>query len=224
MNPLQDPGWRSALAREFEAGYMASLSGFLHREKAEGNTVCPPAQRIFAAFDATPLEKVRAVIVGQDPYHGPGQAMGLAFSVPPGVAVPPSLRNVFTELVDDVGCGRPASGDLTPWAGRGVLLLNSVLTVRRGVAASHAGMGWEQFTDRVVEILNERLEGIVFMLWGRHAKEKGITVDRSRHHVLSSVHPSPLSARHGFFGCRHFSSCNQLLADGGNTPIDWALP
>lgn len=224
MNPLKEPGWREALDPEFEDDYMASLSEFLHREKAGGAEVYPPGPKIFAALDSTPLSSVRAVIVGQDPYHGPGQAMGLSFSIPAGAALPPSLRNIFAELVDDIGCARPANGDLTPWARRGVLLLNSVLTVRRGEPASHAGRGWENFTDRVIEILNEEREGVVFMLWGRHAKEKGITVDRDRHHVLSSVHPSPLSARHGFFGCRHFSRCNELLAADGAAPIDWSLP
>lgn len=223
MNPLKDPGWNEALAAEFEADYMAELSAFLNAEKAAGTEVYPSGSRIFAALDTTPLAGVRVVIVGQDPYHGPGQAMGLSFSVRPGIGLPPSLRNIFKELVDDVGCPHPPNGDLTPWAQRGVLLLNSVLTVRRGEAASHAGRGWERFTDRVIEVINERRERVVFILWGRHAKEKGITIDRDRHHVISSVHPSPLSARHGFFGSRPFSRTNELLVADGGEPIDWNL-
>lgn len=223
--PFTDPDWQAALGPELKADYMQELSSFLRNEREQGRRFYPRSDRIFAAFNATPLAEVRVVIVGQDPYHGEGQAMGLSFSVPPTMPLPPSLRNIFKELAEDIGCGWPASGDLRPWAERGVLLLNSVLTVRAGAAAGHAGQGWERFTDRVIEVLNERgEEGIVFLLWGNYAKEKGTIIDRDRHHVLSAAHPSPLSARNGFFGCRHFSKANELLEAAGREPIDWALP
>jgi uracil-DNA glycosylase len=167
---------------------------------------------------------VRVVILGQDPYHGPGQAMGLCFSVPAGVPLPPSLRNIYDELQKDVGVPRPTSGDLTPWAERGVLLLNAVLTVSPGQAASHAGKGWERFTDRAIAELSERREGVVFLLWGRYAQQKGAIVDRARHDVLTAAHPSPLSAASGFLGCCHFSQANALLETSGRDPVDWTLP
>ena len=179
--------------------------------------------RVFNALALTPVESVRVVILGQDPYHGPGQAMGLSFSVPAGVTQPPSLRNIFTELESDLGLPATTTGDLTPWAERGVLLLNSVLTVAPRSPASHAGKGWESFTDRVIAELSERRDGIVFLLWGRYAQQKGAIVDTARHHVLTAAHPSPYSANNGFFGCRHFSRANALLERAGIPPVDWKL-
>ena len=203
---------------------MAGLRDFLLREKAAGRVVYPPGPRIFAALDATPFDRVKVVILGQDPYHGPGQAHGLCFSVPPGTAPPPSLLNIFAELQRDLGIPRPDHGCLQSWAERGVLLLNAVLTVGQGAPASHQGKGWEAFTDAVVARLNEEREGLVFMLWGSHAQAKGRMVDRSRHCVLQAPHPSPLSAHRGFIGCGHFSSANRYLQARGEDPIDWRLP
>jgi uracil-DNA glycosylase len=216
--------WLDVLGDELEQPYMAELRSFLVREVAAGRRFYPPADRVFNAFALTPFDAVRVVVLGQDPYHGPGQAMGLCFSVPPGVPPPPSLQNIHTELERDLGLARPSSGDLTPWAERGVLLLNAVLTVSPGRAASHAGNGWERFTDRAIRELSERRDGIVFLLWGRYAQQKGAVVDAARHHVLTSAHPSPLSASNGFFGCCHFSRANELLAADGREPVDWALP
>jgi uracil-DNA glycosylase len=178
---------------------------------------------VFNALSLTPFDAVRVVILGQDPYHGRGQAMGLCFSVPDGVRQPPSLQNIFRELHDDVGVPIPSSGDLTPWARQGVLLLNAVLTVSPGSAASHAGKGWERFTDRAISELSAQRDGLVLLLWGRHAQQKGAIVDAARHHVLTAAHPSPYSAS-GFFGCRHFSRANAFLEQEGVTPIDWRLP
>ncbi len=202
---------------------MQDLRRFLVGEVRSGRGFYPPADRVFAALQLTALPDVRVVILGQDPYHGAGQAMGLCFSVPAGVPQPPSLRNVFQELRDDLGLEPPAHGDLTAWARRGVLLLNTVLTVSPGKPASHAGHGWEGFTDRVISELCARREGIVFLLWGRHAQQKGTVVDRARHHVLTASHPSPYSAASGFFGCRHFSRANALLRSDGREPVDWSL-
>ncbi len=216
--------WLAVLGDELEQPYMAELRSFLVSEVAAGRRFYPPADRVFNAFALTPFDDVRVVVIGQDPYHGPGQAMGLCFSVPPGVSPPPSLQNIHTELERDLGLARPSSGDLTPWAERGVLLLNAVLTVSPGRAASHAGKGWEHFTDRAIRELSEQRDGIVFLLWGRYAQQKGAVVDATRHHVLTSAHPSPLSASSGFFGCRHFSRANELLAADGREPVDWALP
>jgi uracil-DNA glycosylase len=219
-----EASWRAALSDELAAPSMQQLHGLLDDERRAGHEVYPSGEWIFAAFDHTPLERVRVVIVGQDPYHGPGQATGLAFGVPPGVAVPPSLRNVFTELADDLGIERPAHGDLTAWADRGVLLLNTSLTVRAGAAGSHSGRGWEQLTDAALRVLAERRDGIAFLLWGRHAQVKQSMVDPARHLVLTAAHPSPLSASRGFFGCRHFSRVNEYLGSRGQHPIDWTLP
>jgi uracil-DNA glycosylase len=216
--------WRAVLGDELEQPYMQELRAFLVAEVAAGRRFYPPADRVFNALWATPFDEVRVVLLGQDPYHGPGQAMGLCFSVPAGVPLPPSLRNIYEELVRDVGVPRPSSGDLTPWAERGVLLLNAVLTVAPGKPASHAGKGWERFTDRAIAELSERREGIVFLLWGRYAQQKGAVVDRARHHVLTTTHPSPLSASNGFLGCCHFSKVNALLESGGREPVDWRLP
>ena len=216
--------WLAVLGDELEQPYMQELRAFLVQEVTAGRRFYPPADRVFNALALTPFDDVRVVILGQDPYHGPGQAMGLCFSVPAGVAPPPSLQNIHTELERDLGLPRPSSGDLTPWAERGVLLLNAVLTVSPGNAASHAGKGWERFTDRAIGELSARRDGLVFLLWGRYAQQKGRIVDTTRHHVLTSAHPSPLSASNGFFGCRHFSRANTLLEAAGQEPVDWALP
>ena len=224
--------WKSALGAEFESGYMRKLRSFLLAEKQARRTVFPKGGEIFAALDATPLDAVKVVIIGQDPYHGPRQAHGLCFSVREGVPLPPSLVNIFKEINtdmadDDVPCGRrdgavPAGkGCLTPWARQGVLLLNAVLTVAAGRAGSHQGRGWETFTDRVVEVVNREREHVVFLLWGSYAQKKGAAVDLSRHLVLAAPHPSPLSAARGFFGCRHFSKANEYLVRHGIMPIDW---
>jgi uracil-DNA glycosylase len=216
--------WLELLRDELEEPYMQELRSFLVAELSAGRRFYPPAERVFNAFALTPFEDVRVVLLGQDPYHGPGQAMGLCFSVPAGVPLPPSLRNIYDELVRDVDVPRPSTGDLTPWAERGVLLLNAVLTVAPGQPASHAGKGWERFTDRAIAELSERHEGIVFLLWGRYAQQKGAVVDHARHHLLTTTHPSPLSASNGFLGCCHFSRANALLEADGRGPIDWALP
>ena len=216
--------WLAVLGDELEQPYMHELRAFLVSEVAAGRRFYPPAERVFNALSLTPFEDVRVVIIGQDPYHGAGQAMGLCFSVPDGVPLPPSLRNIYDELARDVGIPRPTTGDLTPWAERGVLLLNAVLTVSPGKPASHAGKGWELFTDRAIRELSERREGIVFLLWGRYAQNKGAIVDTTRHHILQAAHPSPYSAANGYFGCCHFSKTNALLETGGREPVDWRLP
>ena len=216
--------WLEVLGDELEQPSMQALRTFLVEEVAAGRGFYPRAEQVFNALALTPFDAVRVVVLGQDPYHGRGQAMGLCFSVPPGVPAPPSLQNIHKELASDLGLAPPSSGDLTPWAERGVLLLNAVLTVAPGKPASHAGKGWEQFTDRAVHELSDRREGIVFLLWGRYAQQKGAVVDPARHHVLTAAHPSPYSAANGFFGCCHFSRANALLAASGAEPLDWALP
>ena len=223
-DPRIEPGWKAALSREFGAAYFVQLKAFLVEERAAGREFYPAGRDIFRAFELTPFAAVRVVIVGQDPYHGPGQAHGLSFSVPRGVRQPPSLANIFRELGDDVGVPRPGHGNLEHWAGQGVLLLNATLTVGAREAGSHQGKGWERFTDAAIAALNEQREGIVFVLWGRYAKEKGAIVDGGRHHVLTAAHPSPFAAHKGFFGCRHFSQVNALLAARGEAAIDWQLP
>ena len=219
-----EPGWLAALSEQFQQPYMQSLRTFLKGEKNAGKIIYPRGKEWFAAFNHTPLDRVKVVILGQDPYHGPGQAHGLCFSVRPGVALPPSLVNIYRELQDDLGLPPARHGCLTHWADQGVLLLNSVLTVERGRAASHQGKGWEQFTDRAVEVLNRDCENVVFMLWGSHAQRKGAMIDTERHLVLKAPHPSPLSAHRGFFGCRHFSQANDYLVAQGRNPVDWRLP
>jgi uracil-DNA glycosylase len=219
-----EPGWKAQLATEFESASMLALREFLLAEKRAGKVIYPPGPRIFAAFDATPFDAVKVVILGQDPYHGPGQAHGLCFSVPPGVPPPPSLENIFAELARDLGVPRPDHGCLLPWARQGVLLLNAVLTVERGNAGSHQGKGWEAFTDAAIARLDREREYLVFMLWGSYAQAKGRLVDARRHLVLRAPHPSPLSAHRGFIGCGHFSAANQYLQRHGATPIDWRLP
>ena len=216
-----EQSWKDALAGEFEKPYFASLVRFLHHEKAAGKKIFPPGSQIFKAFELTPLDKLKVVILGQDPYHGPGQAHGLSFSVPAGIPAPPSLKNIFKEIESDLGTKVPTSGNLDRWAEQGVLLLNSTLTVRAHAAASHAGHGWEQFTDAVVATLSEFKSGVVYMLWGNYAQKKGAVVDRSRNLVLKAAHPSPLSAYNGFFGCRHFSQANNYLLSVGKSPIKW---
>lgn len=219
-----EPEWKARLLQEFTQPYMLELRAFLLAEQQRGRRIYPPGGEIFNAFNSTPFSAVRVVILGQDPYHGPGQAHGLCFSVRAGVPAPPSLQNIFKELATDVGMPRPAHGNLQHWAVQGVLLLNSVLTVEQGRAAAHQGRGWERFTDRAIERLNAEREGIVFMLWGSYAQKKGQVIDPRRHLVLKAPHPSPLSASRGFFGCRHFSRANAYLQQRGDTPIDWALP
>lgn len=214
------PGWYDALRQEFEAPYFADLKAFLVEERSR-NTVYPKGRDIFRAFHATPFDAVRVVILGQDPYHGPSQAHGLCFSVPTGVPYPPSLLNIFQELRRDLGLPDPASGDLSPWAAQGVLLLNAILTVRAGEAGSHQGKGWERFTDAAIKALSERHQGLVFLLWGRYAQQKAAIIDAERHYLLKAPHPSPLSAHRGFVGCGHFSQANELLAAQGQATIDW---
>jgi uracil-DNA glycosylase len=216
--------WKAPLLPEFQADYMARLRGFLVAEKAAGKRIFPKGGEWFRAMDLTPLNKVRVVILGQDPYHGAGQAHGLCFSVKPGVPPPPSLVNIYKELHSDLGIARPRHGFLEHWAQQGVLLLNSVLTVEMAKAASHQGKGWERFTDAVIRLVNAREEPVVFLLWGAYAQKKAAFVDGSKHLVLKAAHPSPLSAHNGFLGCRHFSQCNTFLESKGLAPINWALP
>jgi uracil-DNA glycosylase len=219
-----EPSWKARIGDYLARPDMQALGEFLRAEKQAGKVIYPPGPEIFAAFDHTPFDAVRVVILGQDPYHGPGQAHGLCFSVRPGVPSPPSLQNIFKEIQRDLGFRAPDHGCLTPWADRGVLLLNSVLTVEQSLAASHQGKGWEGFTDAAIEALNREREGLVFMLWGAYAQRKGQLIDPARHCVLKSVHPSPLSAHRGFIGCGHFSSANQYLEVHGVAPVDWSLP
>lgn len=221
MNVRIEPSWKYALASEWEAPYFSQLTDFV-RQQYCSRQVFPPGRQIFAAFDAAPFDQVKVVILGQDPYHGLGQANGLCFSVNEGVQMPPSLVNIFKEVHDDVGAAMPASGDLSRWAHQGVLLLNSTLTVEAHRPLSHQGKGWEVFTDHVIARLAEEREHLVFLLWGAYAKRKGAFIDRTRHLVLTAAHPSPLSAnKGGFFGCRHFSRANAYLAEHGMTPIVW---
>lgn len=215
--------WRERLRSDFESAYMAELRQFLSEQKALGKTIYPAGDEIFAALNATAFKAVKVVILGQDPYHGPGQAHGLSFSVRKGVRIPPSLQNIYKELATDVNFVRPDHGCLSEWAEQGVLLLNSVLTVEAGLAASHQGKGWEKFTDSVVSHLNVDATGIVFILWGNYAQKKGAMIDRDKHLVLQSVHPSPLSASRGFFGNHHFSKSNEYLLAQDKSAIDWEL-
>lgn len=215
--------WLNQLHTEFEQPYMQQLRQFLQHEKQQGKTIYPAGKDIFAAFNATDFDQVKVVILGQDPYHGAGQAHGLSFSVPPSVALPPSLINIYKELHNDLGYTMAEHGCLTHWAQQGVLLLNSVLTVEHGLAASHQGRGWERFTDQVITHLNQQREHIVFMLWGAYAQRKGAVIDRQKHLVLTAPHPSPLSVYRGFFGCKHFSKANQYLQQQGIAPIDWQI-
>ena len=217
-----ESSWKQALQSEFDEPYFAALVRFLHEEKAAGKVIFPPGGQIFRAFELTPVDSVKVVILGQDPYHGYGQAMGLCFSVPENVPAPPSLRNIFKEVEDDLGVRMSGSPDLEPWARQGVLLLNAILTVRAGEAASHSTIGWQRFTDAVIRYVSDHLEGVVFLLWGNYARSKRELIDGTRHLILEAAHPSPL-ARGAFFGCRHFSQANEYLQRQGKTPIDWRL-
>jgi uracil-DNA glycosylase len=218
------PSWAEPLSGEFASLYMSDLKEFLLAEREAGKRIFPKGCNWFRALDLTPLDEVRVVILGQDPYHGEGQAHGLCFSVPDGVRPPPSLVNIYKEMRSDLGIAPPAHGFLEHWARQGVLLLNSVLTVQMGLAASHRDRGWERFTDAVIRLVNAKADPVVFMLWGSYAQKKAAFVDTSRHLVLKAPHPSPLSAHSGFFGCRHFSQANAFLEGHGRQPIDWALP
>src|SRR6185436_2934667 len=222
MVTLHD-SWKAPLQAEFDAPYMAALKDFLVSERDKGKRIFPKGSEWFHALDATPLEHVRVVILGQDPYHSEGQAHGLCFSVKPGVRPPPSLINIYKEMKTDLGLDPPPHGNLEAWAKQGVLLLNAVLTVEAGIAASHQGKGWERFTDAVIRLVNDQPRPVVFILWGAYAQRKAAFVDRNRHLVLASAHPSPLSAHNGFFGSRPFSKANEFLIANGQEPIDWAL-
>ena len=228
MNPPEsavklEASWKRELIDAFSQPYMTALRSYLKTEIATGHPIYPKPAEWFAAFTHTPFEQVKVVILGQDPYHGPGQAHGLSFSVPQGVRPPPSLLNIFKELETDVGMPRPTHGNLLRWTEQGVLLLNSVLTVRDGAPASHQKQGWEHFTDQVIHVLNDKREHLVFILWGAYAQKKGQFIDRSRHLVIEGVHPSPLSASRGFMGSRPFSQCNAYLVQQGKTAIDWRI-
>lgn len=222
MDVRIEQSWKEALHEEFGKPYFISLAQRLHAEKAEGRQIFPPGRDIFKAFELTPVDKVKVVILGQDPYHGYGQAMGLSFSVPADVPAPPSLKNIFREIESDLGIKMSGCPDLRKWAMQGVLLLNSVLTVRAGEAASHSSIGWQEFTDAVISYISSHCSGVVFLLWGNYARSKKPLIDLSRHHVLEAAHPSPL-ARGAFFGCRHFSKTNEILKSEGKVPIDWQL-
>lgn len=223
MNVKIEASWKEVLQDEFNKPYFKQIAEHLKTEKAQGKTIYPPGPLIFNAFEHTPIENVKAVILGQDPYHGPKQAMGLSFSVPEGIPPPPSLVNIFKELHDDVGVPIAKNGDLTKWADQGVMLLNASLTVRAGEPMSHSKIGWHIFTDCVISKISELKEHVVFLLWGKFAQQKKELIDTKKHHVLKAAHPSPLSASHGFFGCRHFSKTNNYLMKQGLDPIDWAL-
>ncbi|SMC40600.1 uracil-DNA glycosylase [Rhizobium sp. RU36D] len=219
-----EESWKEPLAPEFESEYMRELKAFLQEEKAQGKHVFPKGSQYFRALDLTPLDEVKVVILGQDPYHGAGQAHGLCFSVQPGVRIPPSLVNIYKEMESDLGIKPPQHGFLEHWARQGVLLLNSVLTVEEGKAAAHQGRGWERFTDAVIRVVNEECDSVVFILWGSYAQKKAAFVDQQRHLVLKSPHPSPLSAHNGFFGSKPFSKTNAFLESRGVEPVDWQLP
>jgi uracil-DNA glycosylase len=223
MDVKMEASWKEVLEPEFSKPYFLQIVTHLKTEKATGAIVYPPGQLIFNAFNKTPFNNLKVVLLGQDPYHGRGQAMGLSFSVPQGMKPPPSLANIFKELHDDLGLSISKTGDLTKWALQGVLLLNAVLTVRAKEPGSHKNIGWMQFTDAVIRTISNNKEGIVFLLWGSFAKEKQVLIDETKHHVLKANHPSPFSADKGFFGCRHFSKTNELLIKQGMHPIDWNL-
>ncbi len=222
VNPAIEEGWKELLADQFNAPYFPGLKAFLVEEKSKFR-IYPPGKFIFNAFNLTPADKVKVVILGQDPYHGAGQAHGLCFSVPKGIKPPPSLVNIYKELSSDLGLPVPGHGNLEKWAGQGVLLLNATLTVRAGQAGSHQNRGWEKFTDAAISALSRNYTGIVFLLWGRYAQAKQTLIDGNKHHILKAAHPSPFSAFNGFFGCRHFSKTNELLAGQGKETIDWPL-
>ena len=220
INPDMEPSWKSVLKDEFDSDYFADLKLFL-KEEMETQTIYPKGQNVFSAFNKTPLDKVKVVILGQDPYHGPGQANGLSFSVNPEIKTPPSLNNIYKELYADIGMNIPKTGDLSSWADQGVLLLNSVLTVRAHEAASHKNKGWEKFTDAVIRKISDKKENVIFILWGNYARKKGEQIDTSKHHIITSAHPSPLSAYNGFFGSKPFSKTNFILSSLNKQPIRW---
>jgi uracil-DNA glycosylase len=222
INPQIETSWKEALSDEFASSYFSLLKEFLIEEKKKF-TIYPPGNLIFNAFNHTPFNRVCVVILGQDPYHGPGQAHGLCFSVPQGVAQPPSLVNIFKELQNDLGIAVPKHGNLEKWTKQGVLLLNATLTVRANQAGSHQGKGWEQFTDAVIRKISEKRVGIIFLLWGKYAQAKETLIDQNKHYILKAAHPSPLSAYNGFIGCRHFSKTNDLLVRHGLPPVDWSV-
>lgn len=222
IKPKIEESWLNALRKEFDSEYFAELKSFLNEER-KNYQICPPAQLIFNAFNLTPLASVKAVILGQDPYHSPDQAHGLCFSVPKGVPQPPSLKNIFKELKEDIGFQPPSHGNLESWAKDGVLLINATLTVRAGLAGSHQGHGWERFTDAAIKVVSESRAGIVFLLWGNYAIAKESLIDSSKHFILKAPHPSPLSVHRGFFGCKHFSQTNGLLTRAGLLPVNWQI-
>lgn len=224
MNVKIEESWKKVLEDEFKKPYFKQITGHIKTEREQNKTIYPPGSLIFNAFQHTPISRVKVVVIGQDPYHGPGQAMGLSFSVPKGIPPPPSLVNIFKELHDDVGVPIPKSGDLTPWADQGVMLLNASLTVRAHEPMSHSKIGWHVFTDSVISKISQLKENVVFLLWGKFAQEKRELIDAKKHHLLKAAHPSPLSANNGFFGCKHFSKTNTYLMQHGIDPIDWALP
>lgn len=222
INPTIEASWKEVLAKEFQSSYFKSLKEFLVEERKK-YTIYPPASRIFAAFNYTPFDKAKVVLIGQDPYHGAGQANGLCFSVNDGVPQPPSLQNIFKELHDDIGIPIPTRGNLEPWAKQGILLLNATLTVRANQAGSHQKHGWEQFTDTVIQTVSEKRKGLIFLLWGKFAQAKEILIDKEKHYTLKAPHPSPFSVHSGFFGCKHFSKTNALLKQEGVKEIDWRI-
>ncbi len=222
VQPQIESSWKAILQNEFQQPYFATLKAFLIEEKSK-HKVYPPGSEIFAAFNHTPFDQVKVVIIGQDPYHGAGQAHGMCFSVRKGVTPPPSLKNIYKEIQDDIGGDIPTHGELTQWADQGVLLLNATLTVRAGQAGSHQNKGWEQFTDAVIGQVSQQKSGVVFLLWGNFAKQKAALIDAGKHHILTCPHPSPFAARYGFFGSKHFSKTNALLQQGGKEPIDWII-
>jgi uracil-DNA glycosylase len=223
VSPVIEASWGRVLHAEFQQPYFVALKQFLQKEKAEGQTIFPSGPLIFNAFNLTPFDEVKVVILGQDPYHGPGQAHGLCFSVPDGITPPPSLVNIFKEINNELQLPIPRTGNLTPWAKQGVLLLNALLTVRASQPASHHNMGWETFTNKVIQTLSDEKTGIVFLLWGRYAQDKSTLINATKHHILKAAHPSPFSAYNGFFGCGHFKKTNELLVAEGKKEIDWTV-
>jgi len=217
-----EDGWKKVLTDEFEQPYFEAIKRFLVGEKEKGKVVYPPGNKIFNAFDKTPFDEVKVVILGQDPYHQPGQAMGLSFSVPVGTAIPPSLKNIYKEIHNDLGIAPPSHGDLSSWASQGVFMLNAVLTVEQNRAGSHANIGWQKFTDAVIHKLSEHKSGVVFLLWGNFARNKKLLIDTGKHYVLEAAHPSPLAGG-AFFGCKHFSKTNEILRNQGKEEIDWKI-
>jgi len=223
MDVKIEDSWKKVLKDEFTKDYFLQIVTFIKTEKAAGKIIYPPGSLLFNAFDKTPFDKVKVVLLGQDPYHNPGQAQGLSFSVPKGITKPPSLINIFKELQSDLGIAPSPDGDLEKWASQGVLLLNASLTVRKNEPGSHSKIGWLEFTDAVIKKISEEKKGVVFLLWGKFAQEKQPLIDETKHHVLKAAHPSPFSADKGFFGCKHFSKTNEFLMQEGLQPIDWKL-